>query len=308
MTVLVVDHGYSTRCGIRDLGVRIAERLGARHVDCNSAGEYDTAVSEHAPDAIIVNYRADLMPWWRPSQPIPELGVLHQYGPSTVDLRAAELLARGFDHVLVLDPTVTPVDPRVHAVGRPLPSAPVAVPWHPTAPPRIGSFGFAFPHKGFGDVASEVATVFGATYRLHMPEAYFNGANGALLYTDGILADISDRLAPDGRFDATSHEMEPDELVHWLAGNTVNCLLYAPGQPEAGLSSALDYLIAARRPIMVSEAEMFAAAQGRAAVWPDLRLVDVLAKLDYWEAEAGALWDLTYGRFEANVRQVLDSL
>lgn len=304
MTVLVVDHGHSTRCGIRDLGVRMAARLGAPHVDCNSAAEYDAAVGEHAPDAIIVNYRPDLMPWWRPTATV-EFAVLHNYSPATVDVRTGELFARGFDRVLVLDPTVHPTDPRVHAVGRPLPAWPNRL--LPVAPgadkPRIGSFGYAFPHKGFADVAAEVAINPPATFVLHMPEAYFNGAGGQPLFTAGILADIHLHA-----FEFSGHEMEPGELVEWLAGNTVNCLLYAPGQSDAGLSSALDYLIAACRPMLVSSAEMFAAAQGRAAVWPDVRLADVLTDLDHWKAQASDLLTITVGRFEDDVRAALDSL
>lgn len=308
MTVLVVDHGHSTRCGIRDLGVRIAERLGAIHVDCNSEEAYRNELHTHRPDTVIVNYRADLMPWWRPV-PYIEFAVLHQYGPTTVDARAAELLNRGFDHVLVLDPTVTPQDPRVHAVGRPLPPEPSPGIVPPSDHVRVGSFGFAFPHKGFADVAAEVAIIPDAVYALHMPEAHFNGANGAHMFTHGILNDIHDHIRGDV-LDFSNDELTPQQLVDWLAGNTVNCLLYAPGQPDAGLSSALDYLIAARRPILVSEAEMFGAAQGQAAVWPHVRLADMLSA-PWFKAEEAAVFDLchrTAGEFEANVGKVLASL
>lgn len=307
MNVLVVDHGHSTRCGIRDLGVRIAERLGAAHADCNSQQEYIDACYTHEATAVIVNYRADLMPWWHVSV-FPALAILHQYGPTTVDAHARALLSAGFSGVLVLDPTVKPADPRVHAVGRPLPPAPSLFAGTPPDEPRIGSFGFAFPHKGFADVATEVATIPNATYALHIPEAYFNGVEGGDLYRPGILADIGNRMPDGGRLDVTWHDRDPGDLVDWLAGNTVNCLLYAPGQPDAGLSSALDYLIAAGRPMLVSSAEMFAAAQGRAAVWPDSRLADVLDNLPDWEAQAADLLDDTAGHFEHAMHAVLDAL
>lgn len=307
MTVLVVDHGHSTRCGIRDLGVRIAERLGAAHADCNSYEDYMSWRMVHLPDVIIVNYRADLMPWWRPSTNTPTFAVLHQYGPATVDQRAAELLARGFDHVLVLDPTVHPADPRVHAVGRPLPPEPSSGVGPRPDVPRIGSFGFAFPHKGFADVAAEVATIPDAVYALHMPEAHFNGAQGMPVFTDGILADVRSRLNGHA-LEFSDDELTPQELVDWLAGNTVNCLLYAPGQPEAGLSSALDYLIAAGRPILVSDAEMFGADDERAATWPDVRLEYVMEELDFWQSQVDILRTKTAGQFESRMAEVLASL
>lgn len=315
MRVLVVDHGHTTRCGIRDLGVRMAQRLGAAHADCSDAAGYEAVCRGF--DAVIVNYRADLMPWWRPTS-ITELAVLHNYGPTTVDVRSGELLGRGFDRVLVLDPTVTSSDPRVHAVGRPLPSEPTSDRDSPLPPVsfrsvdspdqiRIGSFGFAFPHKGFADVAAEVATIPGATYALHMPEAFFNGANGGLLYTEGILADVMARLG-EHRLTYTNDELSPSDLVDSLAANTVNCLLYQPGQPDAGLSSAVDYLIAAGRPMLVSTAEMFAAAAGWAAEWPAARLADVIDHLGHWEHQADLLFKITADRFEDEMRIVLDSL
>lgn len=303
MNVVVVDHGQATRCGIRDLGIRIAERLGATHADCDSPGDYQY-LTETA-DAVIVNYRADLMPWWRPTSR-PELAILHNYGPDTMNARAAELLGAGFDRVLVLD-DATPADTRVHAVGRPLPPAPSLFADDPPRKPRVGSFGFAFPHKGFGDVAAEVATVPGATYALHMPEAHFNGAGGAPVFTDGILDDIRSRLNGN-QLVHTTEELSPGELVDRLAGNTVNCLLYAPGQPDAGLSSALDYLIAAGRPILVSEAAMFAAAGKCAAIWPNKHLDDVLDDLNHWEHEAKFLWFATDGKFRSNMLKVLETL
>jgi hypothetical protein len=302
MTVLVVDHGHSTRCGIRDLGIRIADKLSAVHVDCNSMRDQATAVDVHDPSVVIVNYRPDLMPWWRPSMRVPQFAILHNYGPDTVDARAADLLDRGFDQVLVLDPTVTPVDPRVHAVGRPLPPAPSQFAETPPDHPRIGSFGFAFPHKGFADVAAEAATIPDAVYALHMPEAHFNGGT---TWTDSILVDIHARL--DGRhLEHTADELTPQQLIDRLAGNHVNCLLYTPGQPDAGLSSALDYLIAAGRPMLVSSATMFAAAQGHAAIWPDTRLTDM--ELKYWEGETGFLQMDMIPEFEHEMNAVLAAL
>lgn len=305
MKILVVDHGHSTRCGIRDLGVRIADRLDAVHVDVNNLVDYCLACAIYEPQAVIVNYRTDLLPWWRPTQ-FSELAVLHNYGPTTVDARAAELLAAGFDHVLVLDPTVQPSDSRVHAVGRPLPPAPSLFAAEPPDHPRIGSFGFAFPHKGFADVAAEVATIPDAVYALHMPEAHFNGVGGAPLYTEGILNDINGRL--DGHtLDHTAEELTPGALVDRLAGNMVNCLLYAPGQPDAGLSSALDYLIAAGRPMLLSDADMFVVAEGQ-ATWPEFRLAEVVDDLGFWQDQADDLLDIATGEFESAVAKVLESL
>lgn len=308
MTILVVDHGHSTVCGIHDLGVRIADRLGAVHADCSTWAHYQWLCQSHQPDAVIVNYRRDLMPWWSRTWEIPELAVLHNYSPDTVGARAADLLTAGFDHVLVLDPTVTPTDPRVHAVGRPILDT-VEHARQP-GPPMIGSFGFAFPHKGFDQVAAEINDQLGqATFALHMPEAFFNGVNGAELYTEGILKACHAAITkPAIDLWYTNDHIDGPDLVNRLAQNDVNCLFYVPGQPDAGLSSALDYLIAARRPIMTSDCAMFRHADGYAATWPHHRLGDVLDNYHAWQARADMLYEQTVNGFADDMADILDSL
>jgi hypothetical protein len=158
---------------------------------------------------------------------------------------------------------------------------------------RIGSFGFAFPHKNFPAVAAEIAiTCQVATFDLHMPEAYFNGAGGRELYAPGILRQIEDIFDghPGLRIHYTRGHLEPDEVVARLAENTVNCLFYVPGQHNAGLSSALDYLVAARRPIMVTDCKMFEHFSRACAHFPETRLRDVLDDHRFWSQQVDAVY------------------
>lgn len=318
MKVLVVDHAHSVVCGIHDLGVRIAGNLNQSkilevvHVDLRDTNDWCNALDRYThPDAVIVNYRQDLMPWVPGVLDMvhcPTFAVLHNYSPDTVHARAADLLRAGFDHVLVLDPTVAPTDPLVHAVGRPIPDT-VEHPRQP-GPPMIGSFGFAFPHKGFDQVATEINDQLDqATYALHMPEAFFNGVNGAELYTDGILKACEAAITkPAIDLWYTNDHIDGPNLVHRLARNDVNCLFYTPGQPDAGLSSALDYLIAARRPIITSDCAMFAHADGYAATWPHHRLADVLDNHDAWQHRADMLYEQTVDRFATDIEQIVSEL
>jgi hypothetical protein len=307
--VLVVDHAHSPVCGIHDLGLRMAARLsegllGVAHADCGDGDDYRRSLAVVEPDVVVVNYRADLMPWLTPGREgCPTLAVLHNYEPATLRPLADGLLARGFDHVLVLEPGVGDGD-RVHGVSRPLPDSPPQVPRWRNDPPEIASFGFAFPHKGFDQVAAEVAdAVDAAVVRLHTPEAYFNGAAGGPLYAPAILDAARQAAAakPGIRIVQTLAHQPEVEVVGMLAACDVCCLLYHPGQPDAGLSSAFDYLIAARRPALVSEASMFRHGHSHVAVWPHVRLRDVLDNYDRWQAHAEALYRSVAGRFAADV-------
>jgi hypothetical protein len=327
--VLVVNHAHSIICGIHDIGKRIHDclcystQLEIGYAECGSTDQYFDAYGAYDPDVVIVNYRADLMPWWPQaygSGDAQEWAVLHQYEESTADVRASVLLPL-FDHVIALDPLLQPKLERLHAVGRPVPET-VSLNedrnHYETWTPRIGSFGFAFPHKGFVDVAREIATLDQpAVYNLHMPEAYFNGAQGQRLYTDGILAPILGEISNhDVGLVHTAEHLAERELVNRLAMNDVNCLLYHPGQPDAGLSSALDYLIAARRPMLLSSADMFRHAwYGNpaeplcgAAYWPIARLSDVLEEHERLQQLADALYAWHHGRLVADIERIVSEL
>jgi hypothetical protein len=292
--ILVVNHPHSVVCGVHDLGLRIYNRLkevsACGYAECGSVADYEAAVAKTAPSHVIVNHRDDLTPWtttWSPPG-VVTIAVAHNYEPGQPGPLVERLCAAGFDRVLMLEPDI-PTDPRIIATVRPLPE------WSDghlrNHPPRIGSFGFAFPHKGFDLVAHEVATLDRATFMLHMPEAYFNGRQGQPVYGEAIFGACTEALTAHHAMHWTSEHLPPERVVQLLAANDVNCLLYHPGQPEAGLSSALDYLIAAGRPMLLSSASMFRHVGDAAAWWPDTRLTDVLDGYEKWEARVKALRD-----------------
>lgn len=290
-TLLVVNHRHSPVCGIHDIGrrlhARLAEQVDTAYAEVADEAEYHAVLAEHEPAGVVVNYRADLTPWWRPGiNGATTFGIVHNYEPATATSHAAQIVAAGFDRALFLDDI--DAGAQAVAIGRPLP--PVAARSEPVpveAAPIVGTFGFAFPHKRFDLVAGAVAAAFDrATFDLHMPEAYFNGASGAPLYGPGIIDQCSAELHPGITMTTDATHLPPAELVEHLAGNDINCLLYQPGQPDAGLSSALDYLVAARRPILVSDCAMFRHGNGDVAVWPTTSLRDVWDDHDAWTVRA----------------------
>ncbi len=315
--VLVVNHAWSEICGIHGLGRRIYEALHrldtleVSYADCGHAGDYLTACQTHQPDAVIVNYRSDLMGWVSsalPLWPAVTFGTIHNYDAHNVDAYGQEPLSHGFSYALVLDPTVTPTDPRVVAIGRALPPTPTGEsPRHD--PPWIGSFGFAFDHKGFVDVAVEINdSLEAAVYTLHMPEAYFNGMSGAPNIAPRLAVGAAAALTKPGmELRHTDDHIPDDEVVARLALNDVNCLFYVPGQPDPGMSSALDYLIAAQRPILMTDCAMFRYAVDAAAVWPHTHLAEVVADWDRWQVAVEALCIRTRAEFD-DVSWLLDRL
>lgn len=283
--ILVVNHGLHHVCGVHDIGRRLFDAIpdNVSKMYAEEAQQTVEACREFVPRVVLVNYRPDLMPW------IPEtirdlpcdlkVAVAHNYDSHTLAALHTRHLADGFHVTLALEPKLFDL-PGVIWSGRPLP--PVSQ-WRGrplNSLPVIGSFGFAFGHKRFDLVAREtVALNRSAIFRLHCPTAHFGGSTDQ---TDAVLASVRAELA-DSLVDlSASLDHKPaQEVVNMLGACDVNCLLYDPGQPNAGLSSALDYLLAAGRPILVSEAAMFRHALPAAAVWPETSLADVLADADH---------------------------
>ena len=80
-----------------------------------------------------------------------------------------------------------------------------------------------------------------------------------------------------------------------------------PGQHNAGISSALDYLIAARRPILVTDCTMFGHARDYVSLYPGVRLGDIIDSWDEQQAAAGDFYRLATGKIRRQTRAALAS-
>lgn len=299
ISVLYVNHAHSEVCGVHDLGRRharliaLAEDINLDYAEVNDISRYHELMETREYDAVIINYMPGIMPWVTEAikrHSATRIAVIHNYQHDTIDQVAAHH-HRVFDFVLALDPSLHATNPWVLTTDRPLPQSVTLGPLPDV--PRIGSFGFAFPHKNFPAVAAEIASTFEtATFDLHMPEAYFNGAEGRDLYTPGIVRQIEEIFDghPGLELEHSGDVLPAAEVVAQLAENTVNCLFYVPGQHNAGLSSALDYLIAARRPVLVTDCAMFAHYNQACALFPEVRLSDVIAEHEEWSERVDTLY------------------
>lgn len=301
--ILVVNHGLHHVCGIHDLGRRLYEaipdNITKAYAEPANPGEYEAAVEAAAPRVVLVNYRADLMPWARGADAF-SVAVAHNYEPPTLAALAHQHRSAGFDVTLALEPQCADTADVVWS-GRPLPPP---LRWAGEgASVTIGSFGFAFPHKRFDLVAREVATLDDAMFRLHCPTAHFGGSPAQ---TEAVAASVMAELPDPRRVTITTDHRPALEVVRLLSQCTANALLYEPGQPDAGLSSALDYLLAAGRPILVSEASMFRHALPAAVTWPTRTLADVLADLDRHTVNVRERYDQLSAGYVSGIRQLLD--
>jgi len=127
---------------------------------------------------------------------------------------------------------------------------------HDNVIPIIGSFGFGFPDKNFPGLCQIVKEQFEyAKVKLLIPFAQYGDANGDLARGEAEKC----RAVLEGsniRLDI-QHDFRPAiNMLYWLSYNDINVFNYAPSCGR-GLSSATDYALSVRRPIAVSNSEMF---------------------------------------------------
>lgn len=286
MTVLLyVDHGLGAACGVHDFGrrhvaaLRRSDRLTVVHVEASSAAEYAAHYDEANPDVVLFNYMPLVMPWVGDpavtSRPAPRVVVQHLYSD-----RHPGLILDGygtlFQAMFLLDPGLLVAHPRVFSMPRPLPTArptPSATAVRDAGPVRVGSFGFALPHKHFPLIAREVNRCFDeAVFSLHMTVGRFTGDYTTVL-AEQVLAELT---KPGVTLELTTDYLSEADTVDLLGSNHVNALFYELEQEAPGLSSATDYLVAAGRPMLLTRCDLFRHVLPHTNVYPDRSLSDVL--------------------------------
>jgi hypothetical protein len=251
MNVLFVTH-KNYRCGVYqhvyntvNILVKKAKKYNYIHGPCENIQEFNEYLATYSPIVVIYNYHPTVLGWITPqAYNIPQLAINHE---PTMPLPA------GLTAVISHDPTVQET-PTLFISGR------FVFDYENKYPmldkPVIGSFGFGLPGKGFQRLVKLVQNEFDeAKIRLHIAYATYGDDDGTLarsvaeecrklMYKPGIILEISHDF------------MDVDQLIDWLAQNTLNAFLYDPF-PGRGISGPPDYALSARRPIAMTKSYMF---------------------------------------------------
>lgn len=184
---------------------------------------------------------------------IKHVAIHHDLTQDIVDNFSIEHHNGGFPYAITANPTIVGKH-NVFVTTKLIPPSPT-IPYQESSIPIIGYQGFAFAHKGIARLAHQVNQEFDeCILRFHMAKSWFSDPNGM-----GIIQRINEIKAaitkPKIQVQVSTGMMETQDLVNWLSQNTINCYLY-DFPLAAGLASAPDYAIAARRPIAVSNNHM----------------------------------------------------
>lgn len=158
----------------------------------------------------------------------------------------------GWAAILFSDPTMKQRD-NWFPIGRPLP-APAATGDLPEIP-TIGVHGFVGAQANIvlGQVLKEFEH---AKVRLHLPLSPFVDDHGNI--AGAMIGQCKEMVKGTGvTLEVTTEFKPPNELLLWLASNTINCYFRDPAHPWTGIASAPDYALAARRPLAINQSSAF---------------------------------------------------
>lgn len=262
---LFINH-QTERCGVYQMGRRIGLALSdakvAHYLETWDLGTAIQVTQIHRPAVVIYNWHPSTLPWApeviRRFPEAKHVGLIHEIAPD-----AASVGSEIFDYRMVCDPDF-PVDgrtvfrsvrhvprsdvPEAHSVGG-------VFDLRPDETLTIGSFGFGVGGKLFATVVHAVGAEFpGATVRLRIPSAAYGDDGGDLARRHAASARAVS--VGDVRVEVSHDFLGEDDLVRWLAGNHMNVFFYEPNGGR-GISSVIDYAIAARRPIAINDSQMF---------------------------------------------------
>lgn len=259
--VLFLSHKEQS-CGIQQWGQRAAKVLFTGQIkhqfeyrEVESEQEFRGFVSAINPDVIVYNYHISTMTWLNP-------GLLDEFRSrkQTVIIHegfAHPENAHSFDYYIYIDPEMD-ISPeyshKVFKVGRTL--LQYSGEYRTNSVPNIGSFGFGFANKQYEYIAREVNKEFDdAVINMLIPYAKFGDASGdaARLSADRCRAEIH---KPGIKLNITHEFLPENDVLKFLAGNDINAFFYAD-MPGRGMSSATDYALSVKRPIILTKSYMF---------------------------------------------------
>lgn len=275
-TTAVFFNHRQERCGVYQMGSRIGRALDAAgvatYVECPDHATASMTMRRLHPRVAVYNWHPATIPWApelvRRHPACKHIGLMHEISPENPAAGAEVFPLR-----IVSDPSF-PSTLGVFATIRHIPRSDPPPP--PNARFTVGSFGFAVGGKMFGEITTAVAKEFpGALVRLRVPSAHYGDDAGALARAT---AEGVRNTGADVELQIEHDFLTEPELIRWLQGNDLNVFFY-DYNPGRGISSVLDYAIAARRPIAINGSQMFRHVDADLGTYPKYSLLQSLDAL-----------------------------
>jgi hypothetical protein len=247
-------------CGVNDYGKRVnsilqtSTLLDVHFAEIDNAEDYIEVYNRILPEVVLYNYYPTILEFITddfisPIRHIPHVVVYHEVGFA-------------FTPNVVIDINSTKTenaDGNFFVSPRPLFNYSVDEKLIPNSVPVIGSFGFGFPDKNFPKIAELVCSQFDkALIKLSIPFATFGDEDGSMakLEADKV-REVIEKSGNSGiKLEVNHNFMGHEDLLHFLRHNDINVFLYDKHETRS-LSSTIDYALSVKKPIAISNSEMF---------------------------------------------------
>lgn len=250
MNILFVN-SHELRCGVHQYGKNLyyvlshAKKHEITYATFQCYEGFDAFCRDKNYDWVIYNWQAGIGGW---------MGYAPFSGLKRQALAYHDLEAKfpEFDAVLFSDPTMKQHD-NWYPIGRPIRGASYFAPIDSEVP-IIGVNGFigAWAHKV---VAQAVQEYEKCHIRMHLPHATY-GDQGGLLAASARNKCLA-MIRPGVTIEITHDFLEWEDLIRWLANNTINCYFRDETTHWRGVSSSLDAALCAGRPIAINRCNAF---------------------------------------------------
>jgi hypothetical protein len=255
-----------TICGIGVIGnligqtVAKSKKYNIKHIFSDSPEKVLNYYNEHKPEIIFYNFAAPTMPWvadssWKNNLDCEHVLVYHDGNQNLADSFHPDHWF-GFKYMVTDDPTLDTHSSKYFFTTRRL-----IAPFSPTKAyveneyPVIGFQGQLVPHKGLPRIITQVQNEFKkAKIRLHCPHYHYG--SGEQVWRTTLQHTLAHLTNPDIEIEINTEIFTDQQIVDFLAENTVNCYFY-DYLDQCGLASSPDYALAAKRPFCITKSFQF---------------------------------------------------
>lgn len=283
ISVLLVNHNLSKLCGIYAHGIRMSNILSHSnnykfiYTECGSIDDISKDIKNYNPKVIIYNYTKHLLPWADVcKQLFPKIKHIALCHDITQDrLLEDSSFTTFFDYRIVLDPTLK-VNEKWFTTVRPLFGYKQNKDIEISDTISVGSFGFYFKHKNFNIVILEaIKQLKNLKLNLHITDAHFstNKCKEEFKAFKIWASEVSKQS--DVEINISSNYISDKEQIDFLANNHINMFIYDYNY-GSGPSSAIDYAVAAGRPIIVNNSFQFNHVKGRLPTIMDTSIMEAI--------------------------------
>jgi hypothetical protein len=309
--ILYINHGLTKECGVHSLGVRHFNSIKnikdyeILYYEIDSIDQYFQICKKENPDGVIFNYMKFTSPWINSNINLykcKKYCVPHLFYKDNFYFEEDPNKSI-FDYFILLDKNSSTTD-KVFKTDRPLIEY-VNNNKSKNKIPTIGSFGFAFNHKFFNKVVANVNENFDiAQINIHMPKAYFDTSDNT---RDVINSCIHEIKKPGIKLNITTDFIDEREVVERLSKNDINCLFFQL-ETNLGISSSLDYLISAQKPILITGSEMFRAFSPELPIYPSVSIKNIYNNFENYKSQVENIYKNSINSISKNTKDILDRI